>query len=69
VLEPEARASLLRRCLLAALALAADGVLHGVGFVEDDHSVEIGGQPFDDLPDARKLLAAFVGAQRGIGCK
>ena len=69
MLEPEARASLLRRRLLAALALAADGVLHGVGLVENDHSVETGAQPFDDLPDARKLLAALVGPQRGVGCK
>ena len=69
MLKPEARASLLRRGLVAALALAADGVLHGVALVENDHSVEAGAQPFDDLPDARKLLAALVGAQRGVGRK
>ena len=69
VLKPQARAPLLRGRLVAALALAADRVLHGVGLVENDHSVEVGAQPFDDLPDARKLLAALVGAQRGVGRK
>ena len=60
-------AALLRGGLVAALALAAGGVLHGVALVEDDHAVEVGAQPFDDLLDARKLLAALVGAQRGVG--
>ena len=69
VLEPQARAALLRGGLVAAFALAAGGVLHGVALVENDHSVEVGAQPFDDLPDARKLLAALVGAQRGVGRK
>ena len=69
MLEPQARASLLRGGLVAALALAADGVLHRMALVENDHSIEVGAQPFDDLPDARKLLAALVGAQRGVGRK
>ena len=69
VLEPQARAPLLRGGLVAAFALAADGVLHRVALVENDHSVEVGAQPFDDLPDARKLLAALIGAQRGVGRK
>ena len=53
--------------LVAAFALAAGGVLHGVALVEDDDAVEIGAQPFDDLLDARNLLVARVGAQRGVG--
>ena len=69
VLKPQAGAALLRGGLVAAFALAAGGVLHGVALVEDDHAVEIGAQPFDDLPDARNLLVARVGAQRGIGRK
>ena len=69
VLEPQARAPLLRGRLVTALALAANRVLHGVALVEDDHSVEVGAQPFDDLPDARKLFAALVGAQRSVGGK
>ena len=69
VLEPQARAALLRGGLVAALAFAADRVLHGVALVENDHSVEVGAQPFDDLPDARKLLAALIGAQRSVGRK
>ena len=69
MLEAQARAALLRGGLVAAFALAAGGVLHGVALVEDDHSVEIGAQPFDDLPDARNLLVARVGAQRGVGGK
>jgi hypothetical protein len=47
---------------VAAFSLAATGVLHRVALVENDHSVEVGAQPFDDLPDARNLLAAVVGA-------
>jgi hypothetical protein len=38
-----------------------------LALVEDDHSVEVGAQPFDDLTDARKLLSALVGAKRSVG--
>lgn len=69
VLEPEARTPLLRGRLVAAFALATNRILHGVALVEDDHSVKIGAQPFDDLPHARKFLAALVGPQRGVGGK
>ena len=55
--------------LVAAFALATNRILHGVALVEDDHSVKIGAQPFDDLPHARKFLAALVGPQRGVGGK
>jgi hypothetical protein len=51
MLEPQARAPLLRGRLLTPLALTANGVLHGVALVENDHSVEVGAQPFNDLPD------------------
>ncbi len=61
VLESQARAPLLRGRLVTTLALAPDRILHGVALVEDDHSVEVRAQPFDDLPDARKLLATLVG--------
>ena len=48
--------------------------LHGFGsslqtWEDWAHDLEVGAQPFDDLPDARKLLAALVGAQRGVGRK
>ena len=69
MLEPQARASLLRGRLVTTLALASNGVLHRMRLVEDDHSVEIGAQPFDDLPNARKLFAALIGAQRSVGRK
>jgi hypothetical protein len=69
VLQAQARPALLRGGDVAALALAAGGVLHGVAFVEDDDPIEIGAQPVDDLSDARNLLAALVGPQRGIGSK
>ena len=77
MLEPQARASLLRRRLVAALALTADRVLHGVALVENDHSVKtclglragVGAQPFNDLPHARKLLATLIGPQRSVGRK
>jgi hypothetical protein len=59
----------LRGRLIAALALAANRILHRVAFVEDDYSVEIGAQPFNDLPYARKLFSALVGAQRSVGGK
>ena len=67
VLQAQARTALLRGRDIAAFSLAATGVLHGVALVENDHSVEVGAQPFDDLPDARKLLAAVVGPQRSVG--
>ena len=38
-----------------------------MAFIEDHHAVEIAAKPFDDLFDARDLLAAIVGAQGGIG--
>ncbi len=69
MLEPKPRASLLRGHLVTALALASNGVLHRMRLVENDHSVKTGAQPFDDLPDARKLLAALVAAQRSVGRK
>src|SRR5258708_29622397 len=43
--------------------------LRRMRLVENDHSVEIGPQPFDDLPDARKLLAALIAAPRSVGRK
>ena len=58
----KARAALLRGRLVTPLAFATKRVLHGVALVEDDHSVEVRAQPFDDLPDARNLLAPVVGA-------
>ena len=67
MLQAQARPALLRGGGIAAFALAAGGILHGVGLVEDDHAVEIPAQPIDDLLDPRNLLVALVGAQRGIG--
>ena len=69
MLQPQARAPLLRGGLVTPLALATNRVLHGVALVEDDHSVEVGAQPFNDLTDARKLFSALVGAQRSVGRK
>src|SRR3546814_998082 len=54
VLEPQTGTALLRGRLLAAFALAAGGVGHRVRFVEDDHAVEVGAQPVDDLLDAAR---------------
>jgi hypothetical protein len=62
VLEAQARAALLRGGDVAAFSLAATGVLHRVRLVENEDSIEVGAQPFDDLPDARNLLATVVGA-------
>src|SRR3546814_4757336 len=61
VLKPKARTALLRGGDVVALALAACGVLHGVALVEDDHSIEVGAQPFRNLLDAGKPLATVVG--------
>lgn len=49
------------------MTLTADRVLHGVALIENDDSIEVGAQPFDDLTDARKLFSAFIGAQRSVG--
>ena len=40
MLQAQSGLALLRRFLLAALALVAGGVGHGVGLVEDDDAVE-----------------------------
>ena len=61
VLKAQARTPLLRRRLVAALALAPCGILHGVALVEDNDSIETGAQPIDDLPHARNLLVTRVG--------
>ena len=69
VLQAQSGAALLRGRLIAALALAAGGVRHGVAFVEHDDSIEIRSQPIDDLADARNSFLARIGAQRGVGRK
>ena len=67
VLQAQPRQALLRGLLLAALALVAGGVGHGVGLVEDDDAVEVAAQPVDDLLHAGRLLAARLRAQGGVG--
>ena len=52
---------------VAAFSLATCGVLHGMRLVENDDSIEIGAQPFDDLLDAGNPFSAIIGAQRSIG--
>src|ERR1700736_6059649 len=67
MLQAQARLALLRGFLLAALALVAGGVGHGVRFVEDDDAVEAAAEPVDDLLNAARLLAARLGAQGRVG--
>ena len=67
MLEPQARAALLRSLLVAALALSPAGVLHGVAFVEDDDAVEIRAEPVDDLLTREAFSPARFGAQRRVG--
>ena len=62
MLKPESRTPLLRGRLVAAFSLPAGRVLHGMALVENDDPVEVGAQPFNDLPDARNLLVPRVGA-------
>ena len=62
VLKPQARTSLLRGGDITAFTFSATGILHGMALVEDNGSIEIGPQPFDDLLDAGNLLAPVVGA-------
>ena len=52
---------------IAAFSLAASGVGHGMRLVENDHSIEVGAQPFDDLFDPRNPFSAVVGAQCSVG--
>src|SRR3546814_9961928 len=63
---PKPGTSLLRRLLFAANPLAARGIGHRMRFVEDDHAVEVGAQPFDDLVDPARLAFARLTAQRRI---
>ena len=67
VLQAETRLALLRRLLLAALALVAGGVGHGMRFVEDDDAVEVAAEPVDDLLNAARLFALRLGAQGRVG--
>ena len=62
VLQAQAGTALLRGRLVAAFALAAGGIGHGVALVEDDHAVEVRAQPIDDLLDPRNPFLARVGA-------
>src|SRR3546814_19642164 len=61
VLTPKARTALLRGGDVAALALAACGVLHGVGLVQDAHSLEVGAPPFRNLLDPGQPIATDFG--------
>jgi hypothetical protein len=61
MLQAQAGTALLRGRLVAALALAAGGVGHGVALVEHDHSVEVRSQPIDDLTDPRNPFLARIG--------
>ena len=61
VLQAQAGPALLRRRLVAPLALAAGGIGHRMAFVEHDHSIEVRSQPVDDLPDPRNSFLACVG--------
>ena len=75
VLKPQTGTALLGRLDLAALALRAGGVRHGMGFVEHDRAVEgmavllveRAGEPFDDLVEPRWLPLAGRRAKRGVG--
>ena len=62
MLQAQAGAPLLRGSDVAPFALAAAGILHGMALVENNHSIEVGAQPFDDLLDARNLFATVIGA-------
>ena len=62
MLETQAGAALLRGDDVTAFSLPAAGVLHRVRLVENEDSIEVGAQPFDDLPNARNLLSLVVGA-------
>ena len=67
VLQAQSGLALLRRFLLAALALVAGGVGHGVRLVEDDDAVEIASKPVDDLLHAARLCRpapACAGSRR-----
>jgi len=52
VLEPQPRLALLGGLLIAAFALAAPGIGHGMAFVEHEDAVEVFSEPIDDLLDS-----------------
>ena len=69
MLKSQPGPALLRRLLVAALALAARGIGHRMGLVEDDRAVEVRPKPFDDLLDAARLaLAALFSALSLSAC-
>ena len=75
VLQAEAGAALCGRFHVAARTLAASGIGHGMGLVEDDGAVEgvavvlVGstGEPAHDLVEPRGAALAGRRAQRGVG--
>ena len=67
MLQSQTRSPLLGRRDIAALALTARGIGHGVRLVEHDHAIKIRPQPVDYLVDTRLLAAALLRAQRRIG--
>jgi len=67
MLKPQPRKALLGRRLLAARVRASHRVRHGVGFIEQDHAVEIGAEPVEDLLETGVFAAAVGTAQRGVG--
>jgi hypothetical protein len=67
MLEAQSGKALLRGRLLAAGAGASCGIGHGVGFIEQDHAVEIGAEPVEDLLETGVFAAAVGTAQRGVG--
>ena len=48
-LQSQPGAALLRGRDIATLALAAGGIGHGMGFIEDDHAIKVMAKPVDNL--------------------
>ena len=67
MLKAQSGKALLGRPLLAARARASHRVRHGVGFIEQDHAVEIRAEPVEDLLEAGVLAASIRAAQGRVG--
>src|SRR3546814_13144416 len=67
VLKSQSRSPLLRRFLVAALALSTRRIGHRMGFIEHDRAVQVRPEPFGDLLDAARLAPAALRAPRRIG--
>src|SRR3546814_16717994 len=67
VLKSQSRSPLLRRLLVAALALSTRRIGHRMCLIENDRAAEVSPAPFCDLLDSARLALAALRSKRRLG--